>query len=160
GDQVGGADAAAGAVAEQQRGTALGGAVQLGSGEAVRRLDLDRGHFFEELSTSNNAASPATGSSRTSSSGPVLRALFTALDTGRSSSFSTTSIDGATSRSATSSTSGSSQVSQDSRGISRGMRSWMSASWPIASVVRIVNVTSGSESGSASLSRQVDHSPA
>src|SRR5215208_6062534 len=56
--------------------------------------------------------------------------------------------------------SGSSQRSQSSRLIVKGIRSWISASGPAASVVMIVQLSSGDASFGAFFGRHVDHRPA
>ena len=56
--------------------------------------------------------------------------------------------------------SGSSHRSQSLALIVSGIRSWISASGPAASVVMIVQLNSGEAFFVASFGRQVDHSPA
>ena len=85
---------------------------------------------------------------------------MTFVDTGRNSRDATSSSDGGVpSSSVTSSLSGSSQEPHVSGVRSSGIRSWMSASCPIASVVSTAALTTGGPSLAAG-SRHTVHSPA
>ena len=106
----------------------------------------------------SSVACSGSGSAGSISSGPLLRTLLTSRDTSRISIRSRSPCP--RSRPSSMGASGSSQRSQSVALIVSGMRSWISASGPAASVVMIVALSSGLLSLAALLGRHVVHSPA
>src|SRR6478609_10471328 len=106
----------------------------------------------------SSVACSGSGGAGAIRTGPLLRMLLTSRDTSRISMRSRSPWP--RSRPSSMGASGSSQRSQYSRLMVSGMRSWISASGPAASVVMIVQLSNGGASLGASFGRQVDHRPA